>query len=297
MNFSPFGGHFTATIPTIHQFAAKFTHDNTVCPPDPQESNSNRYTANGVPSFTHHHPPQQPMINPPTKFQPTNYINQSHVYQTGAVRHEKRYDQQELAQELCAAMLHQGKNDKKQESQEDRRQQETQQQQVQSSQHQQSHNNQLINTSASMSSTWQSLATPGSTVADYLSHLPASTLPLSLHHFLKYSAENIKKETVQQQLGMQNNDSGILHGNLNNTLNTNSISMNANVLNSNASLASNTINSLSNLSTINTAQLQTGVTPPKKKKKKKAEKEKKPRPKPGIYLFDIYTDYCPINRN
>lgn len=40
---------------------------------------------------------------------------------------------------------------------------------------------------------WQSL-TPGTTVADYLSHLPANTLPLSLHHFLKYSAENIKKE-------------------------------------------------------------------------------------------------------
>jgi len=41
---------------------------------------------------------------------------------------------------------------------------------------------------------WQSLA-PSSAVADYLSHLPASTLPLSLHHFLKYSAESIKKET------------------------------------------------------------------------------------------------------
>lgn len=41
---------------------------------------------------------------------------------------------------------------------------------------------------------WQSLA-PSSAVADYLSHLPASTLPLSLHHFLKYSAESIKKES------------------------------------------------------------------------------------------------------
>ncbi|ETN59086.1 hypothetical protein AND_009323 [Anopheles darlingi] len=40
---------------------------------------------------------------------------------------------------------------------------------------------------------WQSLA-PGASVADYLSHLPGSALPLSLHHFLKYSAENIKKE-------------------------------------------------------------------------------------------------------
>lgn len=36
--------------------------------------------------------------------------------------------------------------------------------------------------------TWQSLAgPPGSTVAEYLSRLPASTLPLTLHHFLKLS--------------------------------------------------------------------------------------------------------------
>ena len=48
----------------------------------------------------------------------------------------------------------------------------------------------------SMPATWQSLATPGSTVADYLSRLPASTLPLSLHHFLKFSAETIKREAT-----------------------------------------------------------------------------------------------------
>lgn len=51
-----------------------------------------------------------------------------------------------------------------------------------------------------VNSGWQSL-TPGSSVssvADYLSHLPASTLPLSLHHFLKYSAESIKKESQNQ---------------------------------------------------------------------------------------------------
>ncbi|KAI4480911.1 hypothetical protein M0804_010008 [Polistes exclamans] len=43
---------------------------------------------------------------------------------------------------------------------------------------------------------WQSLATPGSTVADYLSRLPASTLPLGLQHFLKFSAETIKREAT-----------------------------------------------------------------------------------------------------
>ncbi|XP_033224217.1 zinc finger protein 337-like isoform X2 [Belonocnema kinseyi] len=48
----------------------------------------------------------------------------------------------------------------------------------------------------SMPASWTSLATPGSTVADYLSRLPASTLPLSLHHFLKFSAETIKREAA-----------------------------------------------------------------------------------------------------
>lgn len=115
-----------------------------------------------------------------------------------------------------------------------------------------------------MPSTWQSLATPGSTVADYLSHLPASTLPLSLHHFLKYSAENIKKETSQQL-------------SLNNTINTPEPNLNL-------------------LSTVTTPVVQNGTTPPKKKKKKKATKEKKPRPKPGeirlTTALDGSTLYC-----
>jgi zinc finger protein 362/384 len=49
-------------------------------------------------------------------------------------------------------------------------------------------------TLTTMPATWQSIAAPGSTVADYLARLPASTLPLSLHHFLKFSAESIKRE-------------------------------------------------------------------------------------------------------
>lgn len=127
----------------------------------------------------------------------------------------------------------------------------------------QSQNNQTNNTSTTMPSTWQSLATPGSTVADYLSHLPASTLPLSLHHFLKYSAESIKKETSQQLI--------------NNTLNT--TDPNLNLLTS----ATNPI-------------VQNGSVIPKKKKKKKATKEKKPRPKPGeirlTTALDGSTLYC-----
>jgi hypothetical protein len=112
MNFTPFGGHFPTAIPSIHQFAAKFSQENnstSLCPT--QENNSNRYTANGVPSFTQHHPPtQQQMINT-TKYQ-TNYMNQSIYGHQSSVRQEKRqgYEHQELAQELCAAMLQQNQN-------------------------------------------------------------------------------------------------------------------------------------------------------------------------------------------
>lgn len=112
MNFSPFGGHFPTSIPTIHQFAAKFSHDTTpgnLCPT--QDTGTNRYTANGVPSFTQHHPPpqQQHLLNT-SKYQAGTYMNQNTVYshQTN-IRQDKRqgYDQQELAQELYAAMLQQ----------------------------------------------------------------------------------------------------------------------------------------------------------------------------------------------
>ncbi|KAK6623909.1 hypothetical protein RUM44_010765 [Polyplax serrata] len=48
--------------------------------------------------------------------------------------------------------------------------------------------------SSTLTPNWQSLATPGSAVADYLSKIPANTLPLSLHHFLRFSAETIKRE-------------------------------------------------------------------------------------------------------
>lgn len=141
-----------------------------------------------------------------------------------------------------------------------------------------------------MPASWQSLATPGSTVADYLSHLPASTLPLSLHHFLKYSAENIKKETVQQ-IHVQSNDANLnlLHSNVN-CLSTNNL--NVNTLTANTGVLGATLNTLT---TINTSQIQ-NVSPAKKKKKKKLEKEKKPRPKPGeirlTTALDGSTLYC-----
>lgn len=60
-----------------------------------------------------------------------------------------------------------------------------------------------------MPASWQSLAAPGSAVADYLSHLPASTLPLSLHHFLKYSADTIKKDDSVNLLAAAANVNGL----------------------------------------------------------------------------------------
>lgn len=84
MNFSPFGGHFSTAIPAIHQFAAKFSHShdnptgNTLCSTHNMQDNNNRYTANGIPSFTQHHPPQQQMLNV-SKYQ-GGYINQSVAY-------------------------------------------------------------------------------------------------------------------------------------------------------------------------------------------------------------------------
>lgn len=110
MNFSPFGGHFSTSIPTIHHFAAKFTHDNSGNALCPQETNSNRYTANGVPSFTQHHPPNHQQMSNTSKYQTGTYINQGTMYgQQSNIRQDKRqtYDQQDLAQELCAAMLQQ----------------------------------------------------------------------------------------------------------------------------------------------------------------------------------------------
>lgn len=96
------------------------------------------------------------------------------------------------------------------------------------------------------------------TVADYLSHLPNSSIPLSLHSLFKYSTENVKKETdvlesilcagqVQQS---QNQDSNVF------------------------------VNSQVN----------------KKRKRKKPQKEKKLKPKPGEIRITTALDgsalYC-----
>ncbi|XP_052860929.1 zinc finger protein GLI4 [Anopheles cruzii] len=139
---------------------------------------------------------------------------------------------------------------------------------------------------------WQSL-TPGASVADYLSHLPGSALPLSLHHFLKYSAENIKKEAQNplSSLDMsqpQGHNANNAHGG-----GTGS----GMVLPASQTIASilghpnHQPGGLGHPSNVQAASSSTvgaaggngaaGTDKKKKKKKKKPPKERKPRPKPG----------------
>ncbi|XP_057658168.1 zinc finger protein 41-like [Diorhabda carinulata] len=282
MNFPSFGGHFATALPTIHQFAAKLTQGNvstSLCPPS--ETNQ-RYTANGIPTFTQHHHanPQQLLgtVNA-SKFQ-NNYLNQTIYSQSSSINgQEKRqiFEPQELAQELCAVMLQQSQHQEKQKDkikQLETRSQPTQNQQRIATQQSQiiQDDNQNQNNSSTLSSAWQSLSSPTTTtVANYLSHLPTS---LSIHHFLKYSTENFKKDN-NQQLNIQNNGEA-------NILQNNNVNLNLNTPNFTSS------------NNLNTGQIQNTVQ--SKKKKKKPEKERKPRPKPGeirlTTALDGSTLYC-----
>lgn len=291
MNFPSFGSHFSTGIPNLHQFAAKFSQDNISSNniASTQESNNVRYTSNGIP-FSQHVHLQQPILT--NKYQ-TSYLNQdtSNYGQLVTKNDKREHFDQELTQEICAAVLqHEEKNSLQKVKQENNRQDRRLEGQSQIV-----HNNSEDHLS-NISTTWQTLTSAGSTVADYLSHLPASTLPLSLHHFLKYSAENIKKETASQQtLHNHNSNMNLL---TNNSLNVSHLnnSMNNTIFNSQINnLTNNTGNSLTNLSAANVSNFQT-VSTGKKKKKKKVEKEKKPRPKPGeirlTTALDGSTLYC-----
>ncbi|CAH1112664.1 unnamed protein product [Psylliodes chrysocephalus] len=311
MNFPSFGGHFATALPTIHQFAAKFSQGNTstsLCPP--QDTNQ-RYSANGIPSFTQHHHanPQQMLSTVNTKELrqcQNNYINQT-LYTQNNNGQEKRqhFEPQELAQELCAAMLQQSQQQQEKLKEKTKLQEhrslpstQTQQRIIQQPQTNQSDRNDISNNQASttMSSAWQTLTSPASTVANYLSHLPASSLPLSIHHFLKYSTENLnlKKENILLPTNSAKINENIQHLNLQN--NSDGLLQNLN-LNATSNFGTN-VNSLSatglSLNSLNNAQVQTNVVA--KKKKKKVEKEKKPRPKPGeirlTTALDGSTLYC-----
>ncbi|KAJ8678932.1 hypothetical protein QAD02_014719 [Eretmocerus hayati] len=236
MNFPPFGGHFPGTIPSIHQFTAEGSggasaryanHFSNQPPIGVPVVSKYRPEANNVQSQS------QVMMNNKSAAAYTNsnvhhYTNvpysqaqsvQQRPSNSPSVQEKRSYHQQATEsmsqQDVCNVLQESSGKDKS--SKDKHKQAEEQQHQQQQQQQQQQRNNgeattngnggqqdymhQHVHTQtpASMPASWQSLATPGSTVADYLSHLPASTLPLSLHHFLKYSAESIKKETEMAQ--------------------------------------------------------------------------------------------------
>lgn len=285
MNFSPFGGHFPASIPPIHQFATKFTHEPAT---GGEGGNNGSTTVNGVSSLSDEGgmvgspPPNRYPVHysstatstttsiPVVKYQrdsstqvsgnmiPVSSPNPTKYASTETVHHYDPYSHHHAQQPKRPSSYHSdnlqdmssNSNNVKQEDKEDAAQQQQQPQQQQNGEYS-AIIQQPQQQPPGMPPTWQSIATPGSTVADYLSHLPASTLPLSLHHFLKYSAESIKKDaetTIDQPLPHHQ-------------------------------------------------PLGPGPTSPaKKKKKKKVNKEKKPRPKPGeirlTTALDGSTLYC-----
>ncbi|CAG5087175.1 Similar to Gastrula zinc finger protein XlCGF46.1 (Fragment) (Xenopus laevis) [Cotesia congregata] len=175
--------HFPATIPSIHQFTADGTSGSTA-----------RYA---------NHFPNQPPIGVPVVGKYRSEINGSQTGQSqGMISNKTAYSNSNVHSHYANVPYSQAQSEKKSEEQQrntgDSASTNDSGQQDYSSIHQHHQQHAHTQTPASMPATWQSLATPGSTVADYLSHLPASTLPLSLHHFLKYSAESIKKESEMQ---------------------------------------------------------------------------------------------------
>ncbi|OAD51986.1 hypothetical protein WN48_03538 [Eufriesea mexicana] len=220
MNFPPFGSHFPGTIPSIHQFATDGSggaggryanHFPNQPPIGVPVMGKYRPESNGVqsaqsqvmmnnkasyPNSNVHHYPNVPYSQAqPVQQRPSN---------SPGMPEKRSYHQQATEtinqQDVCNLLQDKDKN-KEKKADEQQRNGETatngSQQDYTMHQHHQQHAH--TQTPATMPATWQSLATPGSTVADYLSHLPASTLPLSLHHFLKYSAESIKKESEMAQ--------------------------------------------------------------------------------------------------
>ncbi|KAL1116022.1 hypothetical protein AAG570_005517 [Ranatra chinensis] len=200
MNFSPFGNHFPSAIPSIHQFAAKFTHEGNTTNgvstqttlggvnDEPMVSSSNRYpnqfsNQQVMPVKYQRDSSTQissSMLSSPspnsTKYQSDvqHYSNIPLGY-NGTQRQEEQkrtsnYDDNIHQSDICNLVKREGKEENGE------------------------YTPSIQQSQPGMPPSWQSIATPGSTVADYLSHLPASTLPISLHHFLKYSAETIKKD-------------------------------------------------------------------------------------------------------
>uniref|UniRef100_A0A1B0CNR6 Uncharacterized protein n=1 Tax=Lutzomyia longipalpis TaxID=7200 RepID=A0A1B0CNR6_LUTLO len=177
MNFSPFGGHFPGTIPGIHQFAASGALVSTSAP-----DNVNRYHSSNV-NIPHFNQPHAPILG---KFRPDD-VNNMNKYNGHTNQYSTPYSQD--GQSVTDKQQRGGTSSSVSYPQ-TTLSGSVGQQPPEIPQQQTDAKRVLQNVNPS----WQSL-TPSSAVADYLSHLPASTLPLSLHHFLKYSAESIKKES------------------------------------------------------------------------------------------------------
>lgn len=262
MNFSPFGGHFAQSIP-VHQFTgSKFSHDGSVMngisndnvsvmTEEPMTSSANRLYSN---HYSH--------ITMPVKFQRDSSTQidgngmvpvSSPSPQPTENNHHYTIYSHETQENLKQSQYHQSIQEVKSEEKNITDQNEY----TTVVQNQQQ---------PGLPPSWQSIATPGSTVADYLSHLPASTLPISLHHFLKYSSEPVSTKRDQEtsmdpppdhHQDLQHDQNGLQPN----------------------------------------GELHSGpLSPSKRKKKKKVIKEKKPRPKPGeirlTTALDGSTLYC-----
>ncbi|XP_066145632.1 uncharacterized protein [Euwallacea fornicatus] len=285
MNFSPFGSHLSTSIPNIHQFAVKLSQDfpSTSLNSLDDITLTNRYTANGVPSFTqHHHATAQQQLLAASNKSNGNYLNSQSLYSQNASSKRQNFDQQNL-DVFCLRsdklLVGNGENSKKKEHE------------LSKSLGQVQSNNQAISSNPSssvLSNSWQNLTAS----MDYLAQLPANSLPITLQDILKYSAESLKKDSSvsQQSTLLQQSSSPNLNLMNNGTINIDSLNIGSNT-NGNLSTNSNT------LSTINTDHLNNSTTIViKKKKKKRPEKEKKPKPKPGEIRLSTALDgstlYC-----
>nr|XP_019931068.2 zinc finger and SCAN domain-containing protein 10-like isoform X1 [Aedes albopictus] len=316
MNFSPFGTHFPGTIPGIHQFASSGLV--TSVPSTSHDTNNRYHTINSNVNMAHFNQSHAPILG---KFRPedtasnvlnsnkyngqhgativpatttsgqytipysqhseVNDIKQRNMYPQSTISSSAGAQPQEITQDISALL-------------------------------QQADSKRVL-----QNSSWQSLA-PGASVADYLSHLPGTALPLSLHHFLKYSAENIKKETQNPLSSIEMSQTQTQ--NVNGASNQHSNGM---ILPASQAIASilghqNQVGGGQSLQqqqqqqqqqlhgqqgptstgTINGATTTTGTTggpeKKKKKKKKKPPKERKPRPKPGEIQVRTALDGSPL---
>ncbi|KAL1453280.1 hypothetical protein WDU94_007435 [Cyamophila willieti] len=284
MNFSPFGTHFPTSLP-IHQFAAKFSPE-----PNTSSASTNSNNLNGLGNLGNEEPVRYTNIsnfNPMTsglKYSRDNSTQLSNNVLTSSSTTIHHYGSNILPSYTNSQHgLHQRHHQESPPKSSAYHSHNLIKRETKDGlegndysnvlQHQQPHQ---TGSGINMPPAWQSIATPGSTVADYLSHLPASTLPISLHHFLKYSAENIKKDistddsssniTTAHHAHHNTNDMGTQH--------------------QTPPPAPTTTNNIQ----------QPATATCKKKKKKKASKEKKPRPKPGeiriTTALDGSTLYC-----